>query len=502
MELFLGVDIGTSKVKAALYDASGNQYGLVSTRVPVIDAAPGYAEQDPMEVWRGVTQVISSCLRESGIKRGAVKAVACAGQGDGLWCLDKNGQPLERAALWCDNRAASLVNRWDKQGILREFYKKSGTVLWAGSAAPLLAWFKENDPEYFKRIAFFFCCKDWINYKLTGRIATDFTDGSIPFINLMKRESDPGQAELLGLEEAFGKLPGLRESHEIIGYISAGAAEETGLPEGTPVCVGLLDVAANALGAGAVNPGQVFMIFGTTLLNAVVMDEPSTSPDYIGASLCGAQSGQWIRVLAAQAGTPNIDWLAREFPPHDNAGNKADIYRNLDQEAATSEPGSGGVLYLPYLRGERSPFLNPDATAGFLGIVEGTKRCDLIRAAYEGVAFASRHNLDSLNCQVGEIKAAGGGTVSPFWCQLMADITGAAITIHHGVELGTAGAAVIAARATGFLDKCQFIQGSSAISDISYSPNPDLKDRFDKRYKFFRRATDTMSSLWSFKVAG
>ena len=494
----LGLDVGTSVIKAVVFDLEGTELAVASEAVEVRSPQPGWVEQDMEDVWTAAAGSIAAVLAEVD-GPAEVAAVAVAGQGDGAWMIDADGAPVAPAPLWNDGRASGVIDRWLDGDVLSGIFKRGGTVLWPGSQAALLAWFDEHDPEILERATTVFCSKDWVRYRLTGIIGTDETDGSIPFMDLAARAIDDGQLELLGLADYRELLPPVSPSHEVIGAVSAEAARVTGLRPGTPVVAGLLDVAASALGVGAVEAGQAMVILGTTAIAAVVMDRPVFEPVDIGASACHAPPGRWLRALGTMAGTPNVDWYLEAMAgglrvEAERTGR--DVFELLEERIASAPPGAGGVVYHPYLLGERVPFLAPEARGAFFGLSMATSEADLARAVSEGVAYAVRHCLEAIGVPVREVRLSGGGARSETWAGILADVTGATMTVASGSQFGALGAAMAAGVGVGLYPDFAGAVERCVREARVHEPLAERKAIYDQRYGAYVDLIEAMRPFW------
>lgn len=501
----LGVDIGTSLIKAVVFDLEGQSVG-VGTATAVLDSPqPGWFQQDMDVVWAKTAVSIQTAIAAANINPAQIAVVSPAGQGDGAWMIDAAGKPICPAPLWNDGRAANIVNRWKQDGTLSKFFQKSGATLWPGAQAAILSWLRENEPTQFARIRTVFCCKDWIKFKLTNTISTDETDGSTPFMGMTTRQYDDEQMALLHLNEVKAMLPPVKPSHAIVGRVTKVAAAETGLAVGTPVASGLLDVAANAVGLGTIHSGQAFTLLGTTALNAIVRDKPIFEPLDVGATICHGLDKRWLRVLGTMAGTPNLDWyLANmgewfviEAAKQGGNADTSSMYTLLEAAVAAAPVGAGGVLFHPYLQGERAPFFNATARAGFFGIGADTQRHHLARAVYEGVAFAIRDCFESIGGGVSEVMLGGGGANSPVWCQILADITGCTMVIPAGSQFGTLGAALVGAVGVGLFRDVETAVSRWVKTGKTYTPNPANHRQYNDLYALYRSLQTSMTPFWA-----
>lgn len=496
---FLGIDVGTSLIKAVIFDSSGREISSGNICVQIDSPYPGWSQLDMNSVWDATNNAISSVLTSSKIDPRLISVIGVTGQGDGAWMIDKNGNPVYPAPLWNDGRASEIVDRWQNSGLLSKYFEKSGTVLWSGAQAPLLIWLRENNPKAYDQISFVFCAKDWIRFKLTGEISTDETDGSIPFMAIESRNYDKGQIAMLGLEDIVGKLPPIFPSHHIAGMVTVDAAEKTGLTKGTPVVTGMLDVAANAIGLGAIGSEQTMTILGTTALNGVVMDKPIFVPRDIGAIVCHAVPGMWIRALGTMSGTPNLEWyldsMGRNYENEALLSGK-DVYSLLEAAISDAPLGSGGVIYHPYLSGERVPFLNPAARAGFYGISMQTDQACLARSVYEGVALAIRDCFEKSGVHNKEVVLSGGGANSHTWCQILADVTGSKMTISSGNQFGALGVAIAGAIGIGFFDSYKQAADAWIKKNRIHECIPENKMKYDQLYHLYCQLVEKMEPFW------
>jgi sugar (pentulose or hexulose) kinase len=484
----LGIDAGTSLIKATIYDLDYKECGAGSRTVAVESPRPSWAQQDPNAVWDATVASIREAIKTAGIDAREIAIVGPSGQGDGAWMLDEEGNPISPAPLWNDGRAAEIIAQWEREGILTQAFKTGGTLLWPGSLAPILAWLRENEPETFDRIETVFCCKDWIKYKLTGAVSTDETDGSIPFMAMATRQYGDRQINLLGFPGFKNKLPPVKQSHEIIGEVTAGAAAETGLITGTPVVSGMIDVAANAIGAGVIHAGQAFSIIGTTALNALVLDQAVFEPQNV------------LRVLGAISGTFNLDWYLATMGQIFNIEAErqgTEVFALLEQVVAETPVGSGGVIYHPYLKGERAPFLNPLARAGFFGMSDNTTHNHLARAVYEGVALSVRDCYENIGANVTQVTLTGGGSHSPVWCQILADVVGCPMVVPAGTQFGTLGAAIAGAVGVGLFESYEYAAERCMKEKRIYEPCLNNVNKYDALYALYADLIEKSEPFWN-----
>ncbi|MFF1279258.1 FGGY family carbohydrate kinase [Streptomyces sp. NPDC058299] len=426
--MFVGIDVGTSLVKAAAFDRSGRALA-VEARPVGLDLSGGTVEQDAGEVYAAVTAVLEALTARV---PEPVELAGLTGQGDGLWLVDAAGRPVRSAISWMDGRAHELVDRWLADGTVEAVFRRTGGALFPGSPGPLLAWLDRHEPASLDRAAAAVCCKDLVFQRLTGagRAVTDVSDASMPFLDPRTRSYDDGVLELLGLSHRRGLLP------EIGDPVAAGGAAGEGLPAGTPLTNGPYDLAACALGAGVTAPGDGLLIVGTCLASLVVTTALDLGGEPAGLYISTDRPGHRLRAMPAMVGTAALDWvLATTGARH----------QELEALLAEAPPGSAGVRVLPYFApsGERAPFVEPGLRAELHGVSLETRPADLVRATCEGIGYAARHCLAAAGL-TGTLAVCGGGTRSPAWTQLLADVLGRPLRVVEG-EVGARGAVLAAA---------------------------------------------------------
>ncbi|WP_051950864.1 FGGY-family carbohydrate kinase [Actinacidiphila yeochonensis] len=429
--MFVGLDMGTSVAKAAAFADDGTTLRVESTPIS-LGGQGGHVEQDIEEVVRAATGVVAAVAGGQ-----APALVAVTGQGDGLWLVDAEGRAVRPAMSWMDGRAGGLVAGWMADGTADRLYRRTGNVLFPGSAGPLLAWLDRNEPASLDAAATAACCKDVIHLRLTGERATDLSDASAPFLDPRTRAYAPEALAALGLEHRAGLLPPIAAT---LPYgVARGRTE--GLPGGTPVTCGPYDLPACALGAGVTEPGDGLLIVGTTLACQVVVERVALDEDPVGFHLATARADRHLRALPAMTGTVALDWVL---------GLTGSTHGQLSDLLDASPRGARGVAALPYLSpsGERAPFVDPAARAEFTGLDLRTTRADLVRAMCEAIAFAARHCLEAAGL-TGRLAVCGGGARTPAWLRLFADVLGRPLRVARGPEPGARGAVLAGVAAHG-----------------------------------------------------
>ncbi|PKM83077.1 MAG: carbohydrate kinase [Firmicutes bacterium HGW-Firmicutes-14] len=496
---FIGVDAGTTVIKTVLFNDSGEELASASCNVPVMHPNPGWAEQDMDAVWEAAKQTIKEVVAKSALAQGAIKGLGICGQGGGSWFIGKNGLPLRPAALWLDGRTKSTIESWQKSDVYEKLFQVTGWQVYTGvGPCTILPWFVANEPETLSRAQAVCYCKDWIKYCLTGEISTDETD-LLAMTDPRTRDYSPEIFRLAGLSDWENLLPAIIPSSQIAGRITRKAAEETGLPVGTPVASGSIDVAATALGVGCVSSGDAASILGTAAIHLVVSDRPEFSRSYSISQHCVPDT--WLFNCMAMMGASCLDWFDREFCLVEEQEAKAagiNKYDLINQKAAGVPIGSNGVIFLPFLQGERAPFVKPEARGDFFGLGDWTKRADLLRAVYEGVTLATMDNHRSLSngAHFDEFWLAGGGSKSVVWSQIVSDATGKRVKVPLGSEFGARGSVINAAVAVGyFSDHAEAVKNMVRVNRV-HEPVPENTEQYAELYVIYRELIEKLWDVW------
>ncbi len=485
MGSLLGIDVGTTNIKIVLSDLMGNVLDIARRPSTLQMPFDGASEMDMELLWHDICILTKELKEKNPAIWSSIEGVGVSAQGDGLWAVDKNGRPVGNAVLWNDTRTKNL------QVITGNYFddfliKNSATALFPGAFPLILKWIKLNEPERFLCINKIFHCKDWINYKLTDRIVSDFSDFSTAGINIFSHQFIYELFDLLDISEAKEMLPPLMNSSDIIGKIHSGAQKETGIPEGVPVVAGALDVVATLVGAGVKNFGESCTIIGTTLCNEVLLD--SNSVDVLnrnGSTLCGIYPDQYVRVMATLNGSSTIDWAKNIF--FSDSG-----FPELEKKMSEIPAGSRGLVFHPYLKGERAPFRNPFACGGFYGLTSAHTSFDMFRAVYEGLVFSVKDCYDTLPAVNGRIFLVGGGAVSDLICQMIANILNHEISRPSPREFGAMGIIQILKIALEISDKTEHQQNNVDV----FIPDPVENQKLNAVYSQFLSVREQMFDFW------
>src|SRR6185437_284621 len=435
--MYLGLDIGTGGTRAVLLNAQGKLVATASAEhVPFRSPQPGWAEQDPEDWWRAAKQAIREVVAASGAK---IEAVGLTGQMHGAVMLDDSGEVLRPSLIWCDQRTEAECE-WLHNAIGRERLIE----LTANPALPnftltKLLWVRNHEPEIFGKIAHVLCPKDYVRYRLSGAYAMDVQEASgTLLLDVAHRRWSGEVARAAGIPEAW--LPRLYESPEVCAEISAEAAELTGLVAGSPVVAGAGDQGAGAVGMGILEPGSVSATIGTSGVVFAATAAPTRDPLGRLHTFCHAVPGRWHVMGVTQAAGLSLRWLRDVIAPGAS-------YDALIKAAAKVPAGSDGLLWTPYLLGERTPHLDSQARAAFVGLTAGHTRGHLVRAVLEGVSYSLKDTFTlfaELGIPVKGVRLGGGGARSPLWREIQAAIYGYKSDVLVAEEGAAFGAALLA----------------------------------------------------------
>jgi xylulokinase len=440
--MFLGIDVGTGGTRAVLISRDGTVLASHSAEhAPIHSAHIGWAEQDPDDWWRAARQAILGALKAAATAGHKVKveAVALTGQMHGCVMLDRDGRVLRPALIWCDQRTQPEAD-WltDTIGYERLIQLTANPALPNFTLTKLL-WVRTHQPEIFARIAHVLCPKDYVRFKMTGVYAMDMQEASgTLLLDVVHRRWSNEVAEVAGIPMSW--LPDLFEGPEICARISPEGAAATGLAAGTPVAAGAGDQGAGAVGMGILAPGSVSATIGTSGVVFAATAQPTLDPKGRLHTFCHAAPGTWHVMGVTNGAGLSLRYLRDTFMPTED-------YAALTALAAQVPPGSDGLLWAPYLFGERTPHLDPAARAAFAGITASTTRSHYIRAVLEGVAFSLQDTFTlfrELKIPVEKIRLGGGGARSPLWRQIQADVYNHPVEILEAEEGGAFGAALLA----------------------------------------------------------
>lgn len=479
----LSIDNGLTATKAVLFHINGRQIASSQQRTPVVNYGD-FSEIDMNQQWERTAVCIRDLIEKAGIDPSRIAAVGGSGHGAGLYLLDDENQPLGKAITSMDNRSAGIVKRWQEENI--SAYEKTLHPVWAGQAVPILKWLKLYETDRYKRIGKILSVKDWIKFKLTGCITCEYTDASNSgLINLKTRTYDKDILNIYGIEEMYEKLAPLSGSTEIIGYVTGEAAAQTGLAEGTPVTAGLFDVVSCALGSGVYDDSQYSMIAGTWNINSGIEQNIIQCDTNTKCSLFA--DGSYIYVESSATSAVNLEWFLDNmiFGFGGSKGDKDQVYQKIDSEVARLDPADSEIFYLPFLH---SSYLAEGVNAGLTGIRAGHNIFHVLRAVFEGVAYAHKMHIENLK-KGGIVRKqavlSGGASNSGTWCQIFADVLNLDVLTVESTQAGGMGTAINSAVAIGLYK--DFEDAVSNMVKMSRTYHPGENSRiYEQRFNRFK----------------
>ena len=454
MNYLIGIDVGTSSLKALLLDEAGSVVASVSESYPFQNPKPLWSEQDPAHWWKATCLSIKRLLEVGDVSPETIAGVGLTGQMHGLVLLDREDRVLRPCILWNDQRTAKQCAEITRKVGEDRVLQLTGNPVLPGFTAPKIAWVQENEPEIFARAARFLLPKDYVRFLLSGEHFSDVSDASgTSLLNVGKRSWSEEMCQAIGLKGSF--LPELTESPVASATVSAEAARATGLLEGTPIAAGGGDQAAQAVGCGIIGEGIVSATLGTSGVVFAHSDAFRVEPNGRLHAFCHAVPHKWhlMGVMLSAAGS--FEWYKNTLGAWEEMKAKSagsNVFEYLDQQAEKAPAGSEGLLFLPYLSGERTPHPDPQARGVFFGMTLRHRKPHLTRAVLEGITYGMNDSLQlmrNLGLEIFEVRASGGGAKSPFWLQMQADIYRSRVVTTNVTEGAALGAAVLAGVASG-----------------------------------------------------
>jgi len=501
MRYLIGIDLGTSGVKTVLFDTEGNAVCSSSADYPLYQPQNGWAEQNPYDWWQATVKTINAVT--DGINSSDIAGIGLSGQMHGLVMLDEGGEVIRPSILWCDGRTAEECGDITQKVGANRLMEITANPALAGFTASKIIWVRKNEPENYLKCRHILLPKDYIRYKLTGEFATDVSDASgMQLLDVKNRCWSDEVLEKLEIDKAL--LAKVYESPDITGRVTKEAAAQTGLAEGTIVVGGAGDNAAAAVGTGVAEDGRAFTTIGTSGVVYAHTSEMVIDPKGRVHTFCCAVPGKWHVMGVTQAAGLSLKWFRDSFCKSETEialGMNADPYYLMDKEAEQSKIGCNKLLYLPYLMGERTPHLDPNARGVFIGLSAVHQKRDMIRAVMEGVAYSLRDCLEiikEMNISVSDMAACGGGGTSHLWRQMLADVFGCSVKTMQSTEGPALGAAILAGVGANIYesveDGCRKTVKYKAVQE----PIAENITEYEKYYKVYRELYSSLKE--SFKL--
>jgi xylulokinase len=493
----LGIDVGTGGTRAVVVREDGHVLASATEEhEPFASPQIGWAEQSPADWWRACGIAVRKALGTAALGADQIGCVGFSGQMHGAVMLDASDEVVRPALIWCDVRTEKQCRELtEKIGAERLIHLTCNPALPNFTLTKLL-WVRENEPANWKRVRSVMLPKDYVRFRLTGETAIDMADASgTLMLDVAHRRWSTEVLQATGLEIAL--LPRLYESTEICGKVSPAGAAATGLQPGTPVVAGAGDQAAGAVGMGIVTPGAVSATIGTSGVVFAATDSPALDPKGRLHTFCHAVRGRWHVMGVTQAAGLSLRWFRDRFGTAEK-GNGRDPYERLTAEAAAVPPGSDGLLWAPYLMGERTPHLDPNARAALIGLTASHTRGHVVRAILEGVAFSLRDSFTlfaEMGVPVRNIRLGGGGARSALWRQIQADVYGREVEILEAEEGAAYGAAILAGVGAGMWSSVD--AACSAVVRVAerVAPQPAEVERMNTSYAAYRRMYPAIASV-------
>ncbi|MBE0698549.1 MAG: xylulokinase [Anaerolineaceae bacterium] len=491
MAYLLGIDVSTTGVKALLVDQDGNVRGSANIEQPLYTPQPLWSEQNPADWWNGAVKSVQMVLKETGISGEAVQGIGLTGQMHGLTLLDGDGKILRPAILWNDQRTGAQCDEIRARLGKQRLVEITGNDALTGFTAPKVLWVKENEPDVYNQTRHILLPKDYVRYQLTGNFAIDRADAAgTLLLDIKTRDWSPVMLEALGIPAEW--LPKTFEGPEITGTITAEAAQLTGLKAGTPVIAGGGDQAAQAVGVGAVQPGIVALTLGTSGVVFATTGHPYIEPQGRLHAFCHSAPGRWhlMGVMLSAAGS--LRWFRDTIAPGIE-------YDNLLAPAAEISPCSEGLLFLPYLTGERTPHPDPLARGAFVGLTVRHGMAHMTRAVLEGVAYGLRDSFELMKSAglagIHQVRVSGGGARSMLWRQILADVLNAELITVNTTEGAAYGAALLAGVGTGVWDSVDTACDATVKQTGATKPTPENVARYEAGYGIYRKLYPALQQI-------
>ena len=502
MTLLVGLDIGTTSVKAGVFDGRGRQLAADGREYRLAHPDPDRAEIDAQTWWTSAAAAVRASLANSGADPSAVAAIAVSSQGETVVAVDRGGRPLGPAIVWLDNRATvearALAGRFDEAQIYDRTGVPAVNPTW--TAAKLL-WWRTHEPDLFREAARFLLAEDFVLHRLTGRFVTD---GSVACTTLLLDIRGggwwPPMLKAVGIDEA--RLPEIASPGDVVGALTAGAAAELGLPAGIPIVAGGMDQGAGAVGVGNAVPGVISESTGGALTVQASVDHHGGDPSRQTPVYLHSAPGRYLYCPVCPTGGMALTWFRdrlgeTEVAAAARSGRSA--YDLLTELAATAPPGCDGLTMLPHLAGAFSPEYVPGARGVLAGLTLAHGRAHMVRAVLESVAFMLRRNLELLataGAPAAEIRSHGGGARSPLWNQVKADVCGVPVVTLEGEDAAVRGDAMLAGVAVGVFPDLAAAGAAMIHPQARYEPDPANRAVYDEAYDQYVRLFDALRPLF------
>jgi len=498
MSIVLGVDVGTTGTKAVAVNKAGTVVATALVEYPLLSPKPNWAEQDPAEWKRAALEALTRLAHAPGVKPADVKGIGLTGQMHGSVFLDKDNKVLRNAILWCDQRTAKQCDDITAKVGAEKLIQMVCNPALTGFTAPKILWLRDHEPAVYDSVAKVLLPKDYVRFELTGEFATDMADASGTLLFDVKNRM--WHKELLSmLDIPLEFMPRAYEGPEVTGRLGAEAAKTTGLPAGIPVIAGGGDQAAGGVGCGIVQEGVISSTVGTSGVVFAFADKISTDPQGRVHTFCHSVPGKWHVMGVMLSAGGSLRWFRDALCQNEKAvaaETGADPYEYLTAAASRIPIGSEGLLFLPYLTGERTPHKDPFAKGAFIGLSLRHTRAHMARAVLEGVAFGMRDSLEiirEMGVPIRQVRASGGGARSAFWRQMQADVNKAPLVTINVDEGPAYGAALLATVATGMYGSVEEACDATIRVTDTCEPDAARSKQYDRWFIEYQRSYQALA---------
>jgi L-xylulokinase len=495
----LGIDIGSTVFKAAIFDLDGKELAVYGAGAENYSPQPGYYERDMDEKWTASLSAIQEVIQKADINPLDISAVSLTGNGNGVHLLDAEKKPVRRTIEGADSRGLPYLEILENEGYYDKIHPLNMQVLWPALSFVALRWLKENEPESYQKAKYFLTAIDFIRFKLTGELRAEIsTLSGTGLLNIKEKRVDPELLALGGIEEVAEMIPPLAGSFEEAGRITQEIAEKTGLREDVPVYAGCYDIDAASLATGSIDEKRICVIVGTWANNQYIGQKPIVAKEFFSTTVF-SRPGYYLMLEGSPTSASNLEWFISEFLEEESriaAAENKSVYELCNQAVADIAPEDSNLVYLPFLYGSN---LNPLAQGSFIGLQGWHHRQHVIRAIYEGICFSHRYHIGKLLKYLAPPEAAriaGGGAKSIQWAQMFADVLQMPIEITDATELGALGAAICGAIGAGHYPDTEEAVKAMVQTTRVVNPDPEKAEIYTTKYNRYLEAAAALDSYW------
>lgn len=485
MNYLIGIDLGTSSTKTILFNENGEIIKEKSYKYPMYNQKELWAEQKTDDWYNAVIHTLKYVIKNSNVDTKDIKSIGISGQMHGLVIVDDKGKSIRNSIIWCDGRTKKECKQINQLIGENQMIKITGNPALTGFTLSKILWIKENEPHNYHRIRKILLPKDYIRYRLTGEYFTDYSDAS--GTNLLDISNKVWSQEILSKFNINKELlPTIKDSSEICGYITKDISLITGLEEGTPVVTGAADNAAAAVGIGVINQGESFMTIGTSGVIFSPTNKPKVDKTGRIHTFISADKDKWANLSCTLSAAQSAKWFREKIL--NNEDEEVNNLKNLENNIKNIPIGSNGIIFLPYLMGERSPILDEKARACFIGLTNAHNYNDMYRSILEGVAYSQKQCLDIVNdmgIDFNNLRVGGGGTSSNVWLNMFSDVLNVKIETVESTEIASLGAALLAGVGAGVYRNIDEAVSKVVKYNNIINPNEINHNKYMKYYKIY-----------------